>query len=457
MKTIMNRIRAASIGLIVGAGLLVASPALALDRVTLKDGTVYEGEIVREEACCVWIKIDKGGKKQEKMFFKSDTSAVERNVDAATPADKPADAPADKPAQPATTDAPKPADSSDEKSDENADAPKPVYTGAPRAAVVTMGDHKGEKDMVGIFMTAYALEKARPLLEEEIGTDKSGVVVLRVSSGGGALFEIQKISDEIHFNYKKRFRVVAWIESAISAAAMSSLCIEEIYFTPVGNFGACTGYSGALVAVKGFELEQVLSMMREISARGGYHPDIMRAMQIQHPLSCTIDENGKVNWYPDTVSGKIIVNRDNEILTFNATNALEVGFSRGTAVNIQELQEKMGYKELQWIGESIEGLAWPVCKAEKWTMKFRDQTKKDQDEANIVMRDYQRNRGAAEAAQPEDRPPFVNKARKALDRLKKIAKSNPGIAIFVIGAEPDQLLEWLEQQERDLKQLLRDK
>ena len=161
------------------------------------------------------------------MFFKSDTSAVERNVDAATPVDKPANAPADKPAekpaQPATTDAAKPADTSDAKTDENADAPKPVYTGAPRAAVVTMGDHKGEKDMVGIFMTAYALEKARPLLEEEIGTDKSGVVVLRVSSGGGALFEIQKISDEIHFNYKKRFRVVAWIESAISAAAMSAL------------------------------------------------------------------------------------------------------------------------------------------------------------------------------------------------------------------------------------------
>ena len=63
----------------------------------------------------------------------------------------------------------------------------------------------------------------------------------------------------------------------------------------------------------------------------------------------------------------------------------------------------------------MEGIAWPVCKAEKWTMKFRDQTKKDQDEANNVMRDYQRNRGAAEAAQPEDRPPFVNKARKALD------------------------------------------
>ncbi|MFZ4573459.1 MAG: hypothetical protein ACOYN0_03615, partial [Phycisphaerales bacterium] len=98
MKNVTNRVKALSVGLALTLGLCVSSSVFALDRVTLKDGTVYEGDIVREESCCVWLKITKDGKKQEKMFFKSDTSAVERGVDAAAPADKPAQKPQESPA-----------------------------------------------------------------------------------------------------------------------------------------------------------------------------------------------------------------------------------------------------------------------------------------------------------------------------------------------------------------------
>lgn len=445
---------------------LVSQGAFALDRVTMKDGTVYEGDIIREEACCVWIKVTKNGKSTEKMVFKSDAKSVEKNVEGAgKPASEPAKAeqpqavtPAVQPknAEPKTNET-KDSEKKDSSTKQAEQTKATFVPGVPRAAVITLGDHKADKDMVGIYLTARALEEARPLLEEEIGNDKSGVVVLRVSSGGGALFEIQRVSDEIQFNYKSRFRTVAWIESAISAAAMSSLCIEEIYFTPVGNFGACTGYSGALVAVKGLELERVLAMMRDISERGGYHPGIMRAMQIQYPLSCTIDEDGKIHWYGDNVSGKIIVNRSGEILTFNEKSALDVNFSKGTAESIQELQKLMGYQELNWVGETMEGIPWPVSKAEKWTMKYRDQTKKDQDEAQTVYRDYLRNLAAAEGSQPEDRAPFVSKARKALDRLKRMGKNNEGLIMITIGADNEALQRWIDQQEKSLKDLLKDK
>jgi hypothetical protein len=462
MRNTKNMFRSLSVFAACVIGVCASDVVFALDRVTMKDGTVYEGEIIREESCCVWIKVTKNGKSTEKMVFKSDAKSVEKNVDSADkPADEPKKAeqpgtvkPAVQPKAPEAKKEEKTPAKSEEKSDEK---PAVFNPGVPRAAVITLGDHKASKDMVGVYLTAYALEQARPMLEEEIGNDKSGVVVLRVSSGGGALFEIQRVSDEIQFNYKPRFRVVAWIESAISAAAMSSLCIEEIYFTPVGNFGACTGWFGNLQAVKGVELERVLAMMRSISARGGYHPDIMRAMQIQYPLSCTIDEDGKIHWYGDTVSGKIIVNRDGEILTFNEKNAREVYFSKGTAATIQELQQLMGYQELNWVGETVEGTPWPVCKAEKWTLKYRDQTKKDEDESQTIMRDYQRNVAAASGSAPEDRPPFVAKARKALERLKRIAKNNEGVVRIAIGADNEQLQKWIEEQEKMLKDLLRDK
>lgn len=458
MRNNMNMLRKLSVFAACVVGVCASNFVFALDRVTMKDGTVYEGEIIREEACCVWIKVTKNGKTAEKMVFKSDAKSVEKNVDSAQPPaaepEKKVEPAAVKPAVQSTpTEAKK-----DEKSEAKPEEKPAVFNpGVPRAAVITLGDHKSNKDMVGVYLTAYALEQARPMLEEEIGNDKSGVVVLRVSSGGGALFEIQRVSDELQFNYKPRFRVVAWIESAISAAAMSSLCIEEIYFTPVGNFGACTGWFGNLQAVKGAELEKVLAMMRSISARGGYHPDIMRAMQIQYPLSCTIDEDGKIHWYGDTVSGKIIVNRDGEVLTFNEKSAREVYFSKGTATTIQELQQLMGYQELNWVGETVEGTPWPVCKAEKWTLKYRDQTKKDEDEAQTIMRDYQRNVAAASGSAPEDRAPFVAKARKALERLKRIAKNNEGVVQIAIGADNEQLQKWIEQQEKMLKELLRDK
>ena len=51
------------------------------------------------------------------------------------------------------------------------------------------------------------------------------------------------MSDVIHEQYKKKFRTVAWIDSAISAAAMTAHCLEEIYFTPQGNYGAARGGS----------------------------------------------------------------------------------------------------------------------------------------------------------------------------------------------------------------------
>jgi hypothetical protein len=411
---------------------LSAAPALAVDRVTLKDGKVLEGTIVRELEGIIWLKYDMGGIEREQMLQPSEITSIERDA-AATPAN----------AEPVVAGA----------------APPKIArnNGAPRAAVITLGSREGKQgDMVGVYMTAHGLKEMIPMLEEELGTDGTGIVVFRITSGGGLLLEIQRLSDVIQNEYKKRWRVVAWIDSAISAAAMTAHCIEDIYFTPQGNYGACTGWSGALVAVKGRGLEEVLYMMEKISARGGYDHKIMRAMQIQEPLSCTIDPNGNVSWFQDATSGEILVNRDGEVLTFNADTAAKVKFSKGTASTVKELEKLMGYQELEWVGVEEKGVPWKVCKAEKWNIAYRKQVHQDEERVGEYFQNYNMQIQAAAQAPRADRGAFVNRARQTLEKIKNAVRTNPNFALLQLGMESEQeYKDFIERQEKQLRDLMR--
>ncbi|MEI7658602.1 MAG: hypothetical protein WCK33_11115 [Phycisphaerae bacterium] len=413
--------------------------AMALDRLTLKDGTVLEGTVTREIDGTIWFKYSIAGVEQTKMFTATEYSALVRDAGSA----------------PSKEEAAKPVPSP-EAGKQSKPNPRP---GVPRAAVVTLGETRDEKqgDMVGIYMTSYALEQMLPMLEEEVGNDGTGVVVLRVNSGGGALLEIQKISDTIHEKYKKKFRTVGWIDSAISAAAMSILCVEEIYFANKANFGACTGYSGRLVAIKGLQLERVLVMMEKISARGGYDPLIMRSMQIEQPVSATRLPDGTIKFFADSTSGEIIVNRDKEILTLNAETAIKIGFSKGTASTIEELTKAMGYTELQWVGEDVKGSLYPISKAEKWNIAYRKQAKNDEDRTQEYFAKYQMNVQAAASEQTrEGRARFIGRARAALEQIKAMIRNNPNFIMFALGMnDEEEYKKWLEEQEKLLRDMMR--
>jgi hypothetical protein len=416
---------------VLAATVLSVSTAMAADKIVLKDGKVIEGTIIREVDGIIWIKHNMGGIEQEVMLSPSEITKVERDTGAA-PAG----------AAPVVTDAPK---------------PKAGKPGVARAAVITLGSRDTDQgDMVGLYMTAHALTAMIPMLEEELGKDKSGVVVFRVTSGGGALLEIQKLSDVIHNDYKKRWRVVSWIDSAISAAAMTSHCVEDIYFTPQGNYGACTGWSGPLVAMKGRGLEQVLQMMVKISERGNYDPRIMRSMQIQEPLSCTIDANGNPQFYQDVVSGDFVVNRTGEILTLNAVTAEKIKFSKGTAATIDELTRLMGYQELDWVGERVPGVLWPISKAEKWNIGYRKQVKVDEDRTQEYFRNFNMQMQAAAGMPRDRRGPFVNRARETLNKIKNAVRNNPNFALFALGVnDEDEYKELIERLEKDLRNLMK--
>ncbi len=426
--------------------------ALALDRITLKDGgKVVEGEISRELDGYVWLKRTVDGVTKEELYTPEQVSKIERGVESTPAVTDPA-----KPAGEAKTTT---REKTPEKATDTAPAaaapaePTPKKTGVPKALVLTLGDEENG-DMVGVYMVAHVLKRAIPTLEQELGTDRTGVLVLRFHSGGGLGLEVPKISDVIHDEFKPRFRTVGWVETAISAAAMSAHCLEEIYFTSQGNYGACTGFYGSLdKPVEGRPLAESLVLMEKLSARGGWNKLIMRAMQIQQEVSASIDENGEIKFFPDATSGDILVNRTKEILTFNALSAQKVRFSRGTADNIEQLTKLMGYQELDWVGTKEKGSAWPISKSEKMQVDYRKTVAKDERLTNHYFRMFNMNIQQAGGVPREERGPYLNKAQEALDNIKRMVRNNPNFALTVFNRLPDEMPEYFEQLDKQIRDL----
>lgn len=428
MRHLLSKFGTLLLAALIATSLAFAGSARAGDKVHLKDGRVLEGTIEQEIDGNVWILVKVGGIEQREFVRASDVDRVERDTPAAADPAKPSPGSA----APAKTRA-----SSTDRSK--------------RATIITLGEG-GDKDMVGVYMTAENLRRLMPVLEEE----NIGIVVFHVNSGGGYLLEIQRLSDVIHNEFKPRFRTAAWIESAISAAAMTSHCIEDIYFMPQGNYGACTGWSGALVAVKDRGLEEVLYTMEKISARGGYDPQIMRSMQIMDPLTCSIDSNGDVRWF-NSLDGEHVVNPEGRILTFNAVDAERFRFSKGTAANLDELSRAMGLTEVEWVGEIRPGYLWPISKAEDQNMKYRAQVYTDETALNQYMDTYNNAIGAARAEQDRTRRgAMVGRARDALRKMIRVVKNNPNVGLFTFGATDDKEFQrWVDEQEEMLRDLMR--
>ncbi len=406
---------------VLGAALamLIATIAPAQDVLVLKDGSEVEGEIVRELEGNVWIDVGVGSVEVQRFYAAGDIEEIRRDA--------------------VSNDAPA------------AGTPKtrPVNPGAPKGAVISL------EGTVGIQMTAKTLRDILPDLERELGTDGTGIVVFKINSGGGLLLEIQRLSDVIQEEYKPRFRVVAWIESAISAAAMTSHAIEEIYFMPRGNYGACTGWSGALTAVSGRGLEEVLYMMEQISARGGYDSRIMRSMQISDPLRATIDQRtGEVTWFNSSDAGEHLVNPAGEILTFNSQNALEFGFSKGTASTLDELTTLLREPEIQWIGRWTPERIYPISRAEEKMIRFRDDVTEDEKRLNEYLTNYNISVGAAQGANEDIRGALVGRARRHLDSVVRMVKRNPNFALLNFNMTEEDFKYFVEEQEEMLREIL---
>lgn len=419
IKNTLGRLATVLAGLTLAAVMLLGSAgsAWAADKVHLKDGRVLEGTIVRELNGSVWLRYKIGGIEQEGFFTPAQIDRIERDAGATPPPADPIKANAD--------------------SNAKAQAKRP---GEVRAVVLTL------EGTVGMEFASKPLEDAIPWLEE----NQVDVVVLKINSGGGYLLEIENMHKVLVDKYKKKFRTVAWIESAISAAAMSSHVLEEIYFMSDGNYGACTGWFGALQAVEGYDLQKVLYMMEKASAEGKKDHKIMRSMQIEEPLSYNRDANGDITWY-NTEEGKYLVNPTGRILTFDATQAESCGFSRGKADSLKELEALLGYPEVNWLGRHVNGEIFPLSQVEDNMRTWRASVSDANERLGEYRTKYELAKANAASSQDIDqRGAFVGLARQHLGVLRRICREHPNIAFFTGLNE-----EWFRQEEKILRDLLR--
>ncbi len=400
----------------------VASPAgaLAADKVTLKDGRVVQGTITREGDEFVYITVKIGSIEKQEFFTKDQVSKIERDADAKP---RPDAVPGDKPAP--------------------ADASPAVKSGVTRVAVLNFGPPSSWMgkcgDMVGLQVAAQAFHEAVPILQKA----KVDVVIIRVNSGGGSVAEVFRFHDVFINEYKKNFRTVGWIESAISAAAMSPWVLEEYYFMPEGNMGACTAWSGDLVAAKDVPLEMYLAKMEEASGKAGRDPKIMRAMQIMEPLSATKDENGEVKWFQDT-SGDRVLNPPQQVFTINSRDAAEFKFSRGTAATVEEVCKAMGLQEFEVVAED----------ATRYVDEFMKRSDSAEKQFQERLAKYQMALGVAASIQDRtQRGAEVGRASRLLDEIEMDVKRNKNFE-FMNGV--GQLSrEWFILQREQLRQLMR--
>lgn len=419
MFRIRKAIKNLTLALVAACSLLAVTADALADKLHLKDGRVLEGEVVREGDGFVYFRVKVGTIEQEQFFTMDQVVKIEKDADATAPA--------------ATTEKPK---------ESGAAAKKPAADGVRRIAILNFGPPsawQGEIDTtVGIQISADAWRRAVPLLEKDGVTD----VVVRINSGGGLLLELQKFMEVYENEYKPRFRTVAWIESAISAAAMSPWVLEEFYFLPEGNIGACTGFSGRLNAIKGPQLEMVLYQMEEASRKGKKDPKIMRSMQIMDPLSATIDDKtGQVTWFQDATSGEYLVNPVGQVLTITAKEAVKLKLGKAVAATPDELARAMGYEEYVWAG--------------KEATDFIDKNMRDNDKADknwqVTYEKYTRTVQVAAGIQDRQRRGAeVGIARRHLAELKRLFSGNPNFALMYGTDE-----EWFRQQEEELKRLMR--
>ncbi|MHC4101670.1 MAG: Clp protease/crotonase-like domain-containing protein, partial [Planctomycetota bacterium] len=191
------------------------------------------------------------------------------------------------------------------------------------------------KKMVGVEFRHEEMEK---VAEEADKYGPGQIIVLLIDSGGGSVVEMETIHKTL-MDIKQRHRLVAWIKQAISAACATAMHCDEIYFMTEGTAGAMTAFNSATgQAWKGKELKEWMRRAGDWMEQGGRSRYIAEAM-IHAPRELSYDKDpdtGKVTFYND-LSGEVILSDAEHNLVFNASLALDCGFSDGTADTEEDL------------------------------------------------------------------------------------------------------------------------
>ncbi len=317
--------------------LLVAQPLWG-DTLVKKDGTVYEGKLIKKTATQYVFEVWKSG---GRMKYEITVPASE--VESYTEGE--------------IVEKPKPKPKNTTKKVEPKIEEETVLSGLPEEPKAPeLKEYEGPtyypiplNGMVGQKMVASILEKA---LEDAVKR-KPTVVVLVIDSPGGYISEVEKLV-EVICKYKKQMRIIVYVKKeAFSAAAITALAVNEIYMKTGTQIGAATSFrtdgDGNVVELPSDIAEKFQSVWRaraRSAAEAGGHSTLLAEAMIDKEMELYVyEENGKkVIKEGQPPYGAKVVTKKGKLLTITDREAEECGLSIASVEDINDLGKKLGYE-----------------------------------------------------------------------------------------------------------------
>ncbi|MGN6370407.1 MAG: hypothetical protein ACTHN5_19300 [Phycisphaerae bacterium] len=196
---------------------------------------------------------------------------------------------------------------------------------------------------VGVTILASALDKSLADAEQRHPT----VVLLDIRSPGGLVEEATKILKVLHA-YNPRLRIVALTDQDLSAAAVITLSVKEIYVRPGSTIGAAVPYAPSNLFLPPKLEEKFTSAWRAVarnSAEEGGHEPLLADAMIDNSFDLhieTLDNKPVVKEGPERPnSSDIPLLRKGKILTLSAKEAVASGLAAGEAENLDDLARQL--------------------------------------------------------------------------------------------------------------------
>ncbi len=349
----------------VSAFLVLMVSVVSADTLITMDGKTYEGRLVTRTDAKVVFAVVKYGVSMEMDFLPQDVKEIRQSKTPPDATSKPASHPAP---DSGMVEIPLP-------------PPPPIvkYDG-PTYCVIPMKGTIGKEIVASVVDDAF----------KDILKRKPTVIVLEMDSPGGLIQEVGPLANVL-LKYSD-FRLVVMVKQAISAAAVTTMSVKEIYTTPGSVIGAATAYVLGRDGMPKDIDEKMRSIWRATArtcAENGRHPPLLAEAMIEakHNLEW-VEENGKKTIREGR--GQNLFLEEGKLLCLTAGEAVEVGLAQGTVEDYKALGKAMGFPK------------WQECKCyapalmETWA-KNVDQAKKDFDRLD---QEYKQSMRQSEATDP---------------------------------------------------------
>lgn len=336
-----------------------AETSLALDQLVLRNGKIIEGQLIRETATEVEFNVIVAGISAPATFKKSMVIEIIRG----------------------DTD---PADLID---DETVEDDNPLLNGGNREIEVdALADIDAPKvyviNLKGVFGRAISPTPVREAVQAARKEEPDFLIVHLDNTwtfrGSDAPDELQGSFDqftiadkiepiftkEIDLEWDKKPHVVFWIGNAMGGAAFLPFLADEVFFEPDGRVGGIGSLEQMFEGVGDEVVRQKQRSLRLARAQGlaiasGYDYRLINALaQRSYVLSFDPNTGEMFERMPER-PGELLLTDDgeddridtmdqlvrgtgNDVLTLKADNALKLGFSSGTAADLDELLELLG-------------------------------------------------------------------------------------------------------------------